>query len=224
VTGTIAVRAHNVTIRNVRVHGCGDRGAIDVGFMQDRYGPTLIEDVEVSGDGLACDRSGIGNANMTIRRADIHGFRAGIYSDGSTVVESSWVHDLYSNHSSHMDGFISNGGSNFTLTGNNIECAVPDGNDYCAGAVGLFGDFAPIQNALIQRNLFNNQGSYCVYGGSIAGKAFPLATNVRIVDNQFGRRYHPNCGVYGTIAGFVQQYSNMMAGNVWADTGLPITG
>ncbi|MEX5631247.1 DUF4082 domain-containing protein [Parafrankia sp. FMc2] len=223
VKGTIKVRARNVTIRNVRVHGCGEGGAIDTGYMQDRTGPTLIEDVEVSGDGLSCDRSGIGNSNMTIRRANIHGFRAGIYSDGSTVVEGSWVHDLYSNQSSHMDGFLSNGGSNLTLIGNTIECAVPDGNDYCTGSIGLFGDFAPIQNVLIQRNLFNTQGSYCVYGGSGDQKPFPVAKNVRILDNTFGRRYHAACGTYGTIAGFVRGNGNEVAGNVWAETGAPVT-
>ncbi|CUU58519.1 protein of unknown function (DUF4082) [Parafrankia irregularis] len=223
ITGTITVRAKNVTIRNVRVHGCGDRGAIDAGYVEDRVGPTLVEDVEVSGDGLACDRTGVGNSNMTIRRADIHGFRAGIYSDGNTVVENSWVHDLYSNHSSHMDGFLSNGGSNFTLVGNNIECAVPDGNDMCSGSVGLFGDFAPIQNVLIRYNLFNTQGAYCVYGGSGAQKAFPLASNVRILDNTFGRRYHPTCGTYGTIAGFESVNGNQVSGNVWVDTGAAVT-
>ncbi|WP_158230805.1 DUF4082 domain-containing protein [Frankia sp. CcI49] len=223
ITGTITVRAKNVTIRNVRVHGCGDRGAIDAGYVEDRVGPTLVEDVEVSGDGLACDRTGVGNSNMTIRRADIHGFRAGIYSDGNTVVENSWVHDLYSNHSSHMDGFLSNGGSNLTLVGNNIECAVPDGNDMCSGSVGLFGDFAPIQNVLIRYNLFNTQGAYCVYGGSGAQKAFPLASNVRILDNTFGRRYHPTCGTYGTIAGFESVNGNQASGNVWVDTGATVT-
>ena len=138
----------------------------------------------------------------------------------NVVVQDSWVHDLCCNNAGHKDAVISNGGGNSTVRHNTLEC-VPTN---CSAALGLFGDFAPIANWTIDRNLFNTgQGGYCVYGGhGPTSKPYPNASNVRFTDNHFGRKYNPKCGYYGPIA-YGGGSGHVWTGNVWDDTGLPVT-
>ena len=46
--------------------------------------------------------------------------------------------------------------------------------------------------------------------------------NVRVEDNHFGRKYYPNCGLFGPVAQVQSGNGNTFTGNVWDDTGRPI--
>lgn len=215
VQGCIQVRASNVTIRRTRVRGSCFNGAIDTGYGE--VSGVVIEDVEIDGGNQNANAALLGNSGFTCRRCNIHHGGSGIRMTSNVVVEDSWVHDLYGAGDSHNSGVGSNGGSNFTLRRNNIDCgALPN----CSGAFVLYGDFNPITDVLAEGNLFNG-GGFCVYGGSVAGKAYPVASNVRFHDNAFGRSVFARCGYYGPVNSWGGS-SSEWTGNFWADTKQPL--
>jgi hypothetical protein len=215
VQGCIQVRASNVTIRRTRVRGSCFNGAIDTGYGD--VSGVLIEDVELDGGNQNANAALLGNSGFTCRRCNIHHGGSGIRMTSNVVIEDSWVHDLYGADDSHNSGVGSNGGSNFTLRRNNIDCGtLPN----CSGAFVLYGDFNPITNVLAEGNLFNG-GGFCVYAGSVTGKNYPLASTVRFHNNAFGRSVFARCGYYGPVhswAGGAHEWT----GNFWADTKEPL--
>ena len=215
VQGCIQVRASNVTIRKTRVRGSCFNGAIDTGYGE--VSGVLIEDVELDGGNQNEDAALLGNSGFTCRRCNVHHGGSGIRMTSNVVIEDSWVHDLYGSGDSHNSGVGSNGGSNFTLRRNNIDCGrLPN----CSGAFVLYGDFNQITNVLAEGNLFNG-GGFCVYGGSVVGKNYPVASNVRFHNNAFGRSVFSGCGYYGPVnswAGGPHEWT----GNFWADTKEPV--
>lgn len=215
VTGIIYVRAKNVTIQNTRVRGCGPGGAIDVGY-DNANGPVTVKDVELNGQGCG-DYAMIGNSNYTCIRCNIYGARVGAAMDTTVVVRDSWIHDLVYVTASHMEAILSNGGNNYQVIHNNLECVGGDDQGGCSAALAMFGDFGPIDNALVQYNLFNTSGSYCTYAGSAAGKPYPNGTNVRYLNNYFGKKYNPQCGLYGPATAWAFNAGNVWSDNVWAD-------
>jgi len=84
----------------------------------------------------------------------------------------------------------------------------------------MYGDFDPIDNILIEYNLFNTDGGYCTYGGSAgvaSGKPYPHGTNVRYLNNRFGKVYYSSCGDVGPVAAWEYNSGNVWSGNAWAD-------
>ena len=215
VQGCIQVRASNVTIRKTRVRGSCFNGAIDTGYGE--VSGVLIEDVELDGGNQNENAALLGNSGFTCRRCNVHHGGSGIRMTSNVVIEDSWVHDLYGSGNSHNSGVGSNGGSNFTLRRNNIDCGtLPN----CSGAFVLYGDFNQITNVLAEGNLFNG-GGFCVYGGSVPGKNYPVASNVRFHNNAFGRSVFSRCGYYGPVNSWAGG-SHEWTGNFWADTKEPV--
>jgi hypothetical protein len=110
VTGSILVRAQNVTIRNSRVYGQIYNQVANQG-----YNGLLVEDTEIGADsGTNNETTGaIGVAGYTARRVHIHnapeGFRVGGYNAsgqklGGVVIEDSYVKLNNSNGCVHSDG------------------------------------------------------------------------------------------------------------------------
>jgi hypothetical protein len=61
-------------------------------------------------------------------------------------------------------------------------------------------DFGTFGDVLTERNLFNG-GSYCAYAAIVVPmNSNGQATNIRFLNNVFGREYHASCGVNGPIA------------------------
>lgn len=223
VAGCIVVQANNVTVRKVRVRGsnCDNQHQIDTGYGT--YSGILIEDVEVDGKSLSGFGAGIGNSGFTCRRCDIHNVGIGVSMSNDVVIEDSYIHDMISEGNpattgSHNTAIVSNGGSNFTVRHNYLDGETAN----ASSALSLYGDFDPIKNVLVQNNLFNG-GGYCVYGGSVPGKPYPVATSVRFLDNRFGQKHYPGCGFYGSVIYFDPRGTgNVWSGNVWDVTGQPV--
>ncbi len=216
VTGILYVRAHNVTIRNSHVVGCASGGAIDNGYGPN--GPTLISDTEIEAPSTCGAYASLGNVNFTCIRCDVHGGGSGIRMDGNVTVEDSYVHDLHYKDPAHETAIGSNGGAHFKVLHNNLEC----NSDLCSAALSFYGDFGPIDDALVQNNLLNTSGSFCTYAGSLPRKPYPHATNVRYIDNHFGRLFKPKCGIYGPVTSWEANAGNVWQGNVWEDTGATV--
>jgi hypothetical protein len=228
VNGCIIVRASNVTIKNTRVRQNGEcwGGAIDTDYGP--YGGILIQDVEVDGRRMNGGAPIIGAAGYTCIRCNVHDGGHGFHMTKDVVIVDSWVHDLWGSGGAHNDGVLSNGGSNFVVRHNTLLCDVGfPGNDSpgggCSGAVALFGDFGQVDDVLVEDNLFVG-GAYCVFAGSGYNKPYPNSTNIRFVNNQFGRQSPSwdQCGIYGPYTGWANNHGNVWSGNTWLDTGQPI--
>ena len=93
----------------------------------------------------------------------------------------------------------------------------------CSAAIPNYGDFSPVENFLIERNLISTTGGYCVYGGSLDVKPYPDASDVRFINNHFSTEFYPTCGQFGVVTGFENGVrGNVWTGNVWHETGNPI--
>lgn len=215
IQGCVTVTASHVTLRNVRVSGCGREPVVSTGYG---LAGIVLEDCEIDGGRLNPAASAVGYDGYTVRRCNIHGTGSGLHMTNNVTVEDSWIHDLHEGDASHNDTVITNGGANFVVRHNRLE------NPHTQTAVvALFGDNGPVVNALIEGNLLEG-GGYTVYGGSVDGKRHSLlAAGIRFVDNRFGRRFFAAGGSFGPVVGFdSSRPRNHWSGNVWHDTGAPV--
>jgi hypothetical protein len=207
----------NVIIRNSQVNGFMDIAST---------ASLVIEDSNI--DAGSTSLGAIDGSNITVRRSNITGGQHSVHCASNCVVENSWLHAQYNatGQSYHTNAFISNGGSNITITHNTLHCdSILNSTDGgCTGDVTLLGDFANITNALVQKNLLranNSSISYCARGGYSPSKPYPLATYVRYLDNIFERGANNKCGVYGPVTGFqTTATGNVWSGNKWTDGAL----
>jgi len=211
-SGTVTVSANNVTITRSKVSG----GRVNAGYGN-QTGLVLI-DVEIDG-GNRDSTAGIGEDNYTCIRCNVWRTGRGANAGTNVVIRDSWFHDFYKTPDAHMSGIGSNGGNNNQIIHNNIDCQ----ETACSGALVMYGDFEPIANVLIQQNLFASPGSYCTYAGSVSGKPYPNATNVRYLDNLWSKKYTPVCGMYGPVTSWAWNAGNVWnSGNRWQDGSGPV--
>jgi hypothetical protein len=108
-------------------------------------------------------------------------------------------------------------GSNAIIRGNTVACDAPDvpPDAGCSGALTGYGDFAVVQNNVIDGNLFiGGSGGYCTYGGSTLNKPFSTGTrDIRFTNNVWQRGTTGECGVWGPITSF----DTAAPGNVWSN-------
>lgn len=217
--GCIRVNAPGVVIRNSHI-SCGSGGVVVGSYDGDYSGtPLLLEDVEIDcqdGPGTA-----VGDALLTARRADIHGCENGFDMNQSITVEDSYIHDLWNGEGSHLDGIQLAGGhwngSDYVCCALNIT--IRHNTIYGVGADGSLGTSAIIsnptgdQNILIENNLLAGGAValYCAYEGT--------ATNFRVVNNRFSRKFSPKVGAYGPSEGCRDE---TLSGNVYHESGSPV--
>jgi hypothetical protein len=214
IEGGLEIRADNVTIKNSLVRG----GRIAAGYGSEQTG-LMIMDTTLDGQNKNPNVSAVGDANFTCIRCDVHGFGNGFRMYKNVTVQDSWIHDLCCyTPGDHRNAIGSNGGSNFTIKNNVIDCGIGG----CSGALTLYGDFAPIENVLVERNLLMTVGGYCTHAGSDPGKAYPRGTNIRYLDNHFSQKYNPTCGGYGPVVNWANNPGNLWSGNVYHETKDPI--
>jgi hypothetical protein len=214
--GTVTVRARNVSITRSRVVGRVDT---DTG-TGDLQGLKLL-DVEIDGNGVVDDgRAAIGHSNFTCTRCDIHGTVRGVTLGANVTVQDSYLHDFVTVPSGEY-AMSSAGGSGFRIFHNNLQCNSSQGSG-CGSALALFGDFTAIHDVLVQSNLFNAESSYCTYAGSAVGKRYPHGTDIRYLDNRFGKKYAVRCGADGPVTAWEPNAGNRWTGNLWEDGSGPV--
>lgn len=175
----------------------------------------MLTDVEIDGGNQAdpYNQAAVGNDNYTCIRCDIHNTGRGVSMGSNVRIEDSYLHDWIYVQDAHQTAAGSNGGSRMRLIHNTLIC----NSAGCSAALSFYGDFSSINDVLVQNNLLNTTGSYCTYAGSVDGKPFPVGTNIRYIDNRFGKLYHPRCGIYGPVAAYEQRAGNVWRGNAWYD-------
>ena len=165
--------------------------------------------------------TGFGEANIVVRRVNIHGCENGLDINQNITVEDSYIHDLYNQGSAHTDGaqlasghyengHVVPGARNVTFLHNTI---------YGMGFDGSFGTSAIISNSggdrdiLIQNNLLAG-GAVALYCEQDA-----KGTNYRVLDNHFSRKFGPKVGYYGAST---ECSDETQSGNVYHETGQPL--
>ena len=226
ISSKIKIINDNVTVRDSRLKFTGGEGSYGVHIAKKNDGQcpenVVIEYVEVSGgSGLSDETIAVYSpCPYTLRNSRIFDVGSAVRITNGAVIENNYIHANLVNpgSDSHRSAIGLNGGRDHRIVGNTIDC---EGRG-CSGALVMYGDFNQVQNVLIQSNLFNTTGSYCTYGGSLASKKYPTSSNVRYIDNHFGRKYSDTCGKYGPVTGTSSGNGNVWSGNVWDDTGKPL--
>jgi hypothetical protein len=210
--GGLTVQASNVTISRSRVEG-----RVMATYLTNwSLGGLRLTDVEIDGGGNADNgQAAIGNDNYTCVRCHIHGTGRGANLGRNVTIQDSYLHDWVYINGAHQTAIGSNGGSGFRIIHNNLICN--SGGPGCSAALSFYGDFAPVNDVLVQNNLLNTNGAYCTFAGSTTAKPFPRGTNIRYIDNLFGKMYNKGCGLYGPVATWEYYEGNVWTGNRWQD-------
>jgi hypothetical protein len=226
--GPLLIRAADVTITRSKLIG----GVLIDADWPNPYSFT-VSDSEIDAldtrAALFNGNRGVGKNNFTVERTNIHGGLSSAWCEYACTIRDSWLHD----QGADRWGCVSNTGRKHTclhqsgirigsgpadkgqlVEHNTIVCDapfVPDANppgtdaSGCSASVTGYGDFAPIRNNRVHRNLFpGSAGGTCVYGGSTAGKPHSDgATGNVFTENVFTVRADvPKCGFYFSSADF----------------------
>ena len=184
----------------------------------------VLQDCEIDGTGRGGQLKGVQGGGFTVDRCNIHHVAQGVDMGGANVtVRDSYIHDLYATGGFHAEPVLSNGGGPYTLVHNNLVASFAGGDGAMSAALGMYGDFAQIRDVLVQHNRFaTNSAGACAYGGSTPGKPFPVAANVRFLNNTFARM-QANCGIWVAVHNYAGGNGNQFSGNTWEDTGGPVS-
>jgi hypothetical protein len=209
----LEIQARDVTITRSLVEG-----TVYATYLTDwSLGGLRLVDVEIDGGDRVVDgrSAAIGNDDYTCLRCHIHRSERGANLGRNVHIEDSYLHDWFEAPGAHQTAIGSNGGQDFTIIHNHLECLTPDG---CSAALSLYEDFDSIENVLIQHNLFNTNGSYCTYAGQ-------NGTSIRYIDNIFGTKFYDRCGQYGPVTDFRPNAGNVWRGNRYPDgSAVPASG
>lgn len=199
----LVILGPNVKITNSHITG---RVSSDHSNTNQANSSVTITDSYIDG-GQQEEFPAVSYDSVTLLRDEIVGGQHSVQCNSNCSVTDSYLHAQFigPNSAGHVNAFISNGGSGFTLNHDTLWCSVNqtknDGG--CTADASLFGDFGPISNATFTNNYFHStHGSYCVYGGYEPSKQFPTPTNVKITNNIFQRgtdvgQHGFTCGFYG---------------------------
>lgn len=210
----LRIRTTDVVITRSRILGNVSVPSAKTGFS------FRISDSEVQiGANL---NTGLGNANYVATRVEVTGGRRSAYCERNCTIEASWMHGQAGDPTgqAHMSGIRMS--QDTVIRGNTVVCdgpRTPPESGCSAGLTG-YGGFAPVQNNLIEGNIFyGGTAGYCAYGGSSESKAFAGDANrIRFIDNVFVRGESGKCGSFGAVASFdINAPGNEWSGNRWED-------
>ena len=212
----ISVEADNVTIKNSRVMNAGEWGIIQRPGVKG----LTVQDSEIRGNGTDRLQHAIFNlgGQITIIRNDMSVVSDAI-STSVGLVEDNFLHDPIYFDGDHTDMIQANSGpppgQQLVIRHNTVINTLEQ-----TAAVALFQDFGVQHDAVIERNLLAG-GGYALYAG--AGKK-GTSYNIKVISNVFSREVHATGGRFGPVAYWDHKGSgNVWRGNVWADTGRPVT-
>lgn len=217
ITGTLIIAAKDVKITRSKLVGTIDSDKANVSVT--------VEDSII--DGGKSQAPAVGYGDITMRRTEVVGSRVSVLCGSDCVIEDSWLHGQYLKPGSdwHVNGYVSNGGSNVIIRHNTIACEPKDNSNGggCTGPAASFGDFGPLKNITYDNNLFKaGPGGYCLSAGHNESKPYGKdPSNVRVINNVFERGPGGKCGFWGPATSFLAGNGNEWAGNKY-DDGAPV--
>jgi hypothetical protein len=207
--GVLAVRAKDITIRCVKMHGTGYFGIDNSGQT---WTGTSSADLTLDQVDITCQNAGQANGlqlqHATVTRANVHNCAHFLNVGGDYVtVKDSYCHDLTARigvHASCVE--LSGGGTNLTLDHNDFW-----GRDTADVLLGQ--EYGEYKNVVINNNRFMSVGTpapaYLLY---LSG------TNTSVTNNRFSVRY--SLGPCTLTTSNPYTWKN----NVWDNTGKAIPG
>ena len=200
-----------------------------IGLIRSTTGGSIsISDTYIDG-GQQETFPAVGQENITLDRVNVVGGQHSVQCYANCVVRDSYLHaQAQPADYGHVNAFITNGGSNFTLVHNTLACTVvPTGKGGgCTADASLFGDFGAVSHATLEQNLFraNNDGAgYCLQAGYNPGKSYPNSTYVIVKNNVFEAGGNGKCGIWGPVTAYNSSATgNVWSGNTWMTTGQAI--
>jgi hypothetical protein len=214
VTGDLRIFAKGVVIRNSVINGTvyTDSDANVGGF-------TITDSTVNVGNQQG---TGIGDVNYTALRVQVSGGNRSINCFRDCTVLDSYVHGQFRDASGKFHESGIRMGSNSTIIHNYVLCDAPNvaPDAGCSADLTGYGDFAIVQNNLIQGNFFADVASgYCAYGGSTGGKSYSAGVNhIVFRNNTWQKNAQGTCGSYGPVTSFDSAApGNIWTGNVWTD-------
>jgi hypothetical protein len=238
--GCLQVAAPNVVIRNSHISCNGSALLLKDGPYNGNW--LLVEDSEIDCKGGG--GSAVGEANMTLRRVNIHGCENGGDLNQNFLIEDSYIHDMYEGGGSHTDGF--------QMTCGHYEAGA-SGNNICGGHVPSFGRAS--RNLTFRHNTILSMGAgastpessssfyttsaiisnpasngpdhdILIENNLLAGGAYTLyceqdgkGSNYRVIGNHFTTRFKASVGYFGRSTDCSDE---TQSGNVMHETGRPI--
>ncbi|QSF57024.1 hypothetical protein JX575_15790 [Nocardioides sp. zg-1228] len=211
IAGSLTVAAPNVTVSRSSIVGT-------VGVASG--GSLTIKDTMI--DAGNKEGTGLGETDFVAERVHIVGGNRSINCAEDCTVKDSYVHGQFKDLSGYYHESGIRMGMNSQILHNTIACDAPDvpPEAGCSAPLTGYGDFGPVQNNLIQNNLFKATPAwFCAYGGSSAGKPYSgQARNIRFIDNVFERGTTGKCGRGGPITDFDRNApGNEWTGNTYDD-------
>lgn len=220
VNGTLNIQAPGVQIINTRING-----GVDLRDPKNNnYSFTIVDSEIHIGDNL---NTGLMRGNFHANRVEVTGGRRSMYCQYNCVIENSWVHSQGGDPGgdAHFSGIRME--QNGTIRHNTITCEAQRGSGTgCSAGLTGYGDFAPVQNNLIENNYFYGGGggrsTVCAYGGSSGDNGSKpygnQASNIRFINNVFVKGSNGHCGNLGTVLSFdASRPGNVWSGNTWDD-------
>ena len=203
-----------ITIRNSKVNGS---------VLNNGSGSLLIEDTVINGGSEHSET--VGGDHITILRSNLYGNQHELYCGSNCTVEDSWLHDNYNGAALgwHQNGFLSTGGSNYTIRHNSVFCVggctsdiafIPNGN---------------VSSATVDENLLlaTTDVAYCLYpsSGDPAADKPGIVNQMTVTNNVFQRGPNGKCGQFGPVYGWdtpngrpgTDGFDNVWSGNTWND-------
>lgn len=169
----------------------------------------------------------LGYGGFTAIRVElVGGNRPAFCEHGCTIVDS-WAHGQVTVGAAHVSGVRQ--GEDGVIRHNTLHCDASETSQGggCSAPLTGYGDFGPVRNNLIERNLFvAGVAGYCAYGGSSGDNGSKpygdQAENIRFVENVFQRGPSGRCGVYAAVGDWDgTRPGNLFIGNTW-DDGTPL--
>jgi hypothetical protein len=213
VSGTIDVAANDVTIEDTKVTTSGDFGiVIESGVIG-----TVINNVTLDGLGTTASSEmqwGIYNEGdfdaLSADRVDFYNGERILSGPGTLT--NSFCLDNVDNRQAHYECVYEGGGS-VAIEHNTLLTAHPQ-----TAAIYLSTDSDSLGAVKVTDNLLAG-GGYALYGG--ANSDGSGVSSETVTGNRFSRLYYPDGGYYGPTAYMPDGYA--WSGNVWDDTGLPVS-
>ena len=219
VAGQIDVTASDVTIRNCRITAIGETFGVSLRTTRN----VTVENSEISSPSA-------GNRRLLVGVKDINGDSTGTRILGNEITHTStgiqidaglvrdnFIHDMGYKDGDHVNGTTSNAGTSLLTLDHNTVFNQLNQTD----AISLFQDFGDQANRSINNNLVAG-GGYTIYAGANPD-ALPTS-NIRVTNNRVSRIFFPKGGEKGPVTAFNPAGAgNTFTGNVWDDTGEPIS-
>ncbi len=201
----LLVYGANITIRRSQIHGIvSSHGNNDFS-----YRGLVMEDVEIEQEGVGDASQAVTNGgHFRCTRCDVHHTGSGLHAGDYTTIEDTFLHDFNYTDEAHGAGIGAGQGmgSHSLIKHNNIQCNRLEGQPgICSSAISIYGECFEIggvcqniyvEDVLIEKNLFNTSGAYCVHAPDSPGRY------IRYIDNRFGKKYSPLCAGYNAVAYF----------------------